>query len=346
MRRRSHGVSDMYRQFRSRHWQKVGTTLLGVGPERRIFDHGLERVTQHLNCAGRHAGRCGVGATDCCQRDKEFEHSLGVPLFDLFDDRRNTRKNGMPEVRILDNDPDFSFVEPRFELTVEERRCNYAGLRFAASHGDARLISVAGDDFPFCTEQRVLRARQVSMRPGVVRRASDDFVPLEVVERLDWRRVPDCMDGYICRRSSDVTEFCCIVTYTFRSQHLLQSNVLHGHGNHRPIARRNFIEVVCGIEPRRTGHVGNYKFWVAGYETTKMHGRELSIESVCTGRTVADNDPNGLAAEEFSGGGTVRSKDNGGKGAADCTSPVFNNATVGRHWRSSSAIQAIVFASL
>src|SRR5262249_29010 len=114
--------------------------------------------------------------------------------------------------------------------------------------------------------------------------------------------------------------------------HLPQSNFLRGYGNHRPIARRNFIEVVCGNEPIRTGHVRDDNLWVARNEPTKMARRKVPIEGICAGRFEPDNDPNGLAAGGISASGTVRSQDNGGKGAADCTSAVFNNAAVGRHW--------------
>src|SRR5262249_53708779 len=154
----------------------------------------------------------------------------------------------------------------------------------------------------------------------------DDCVALEVVERADWRRVPDHVDRHVCSRSSDVTEFCRVITYPIASQHLLRGKILHRHRNHRSVTRRNFIEVVYGIEPTGTGHVRDEDFRSAGDETAKMIGCELAIERVCTSRTVPDNNPNGLAGKIIRGSRTVRSKCNAGKSADDCASTSFESA--------------------
>src|SRR5262249_17535266 len=258
----------------------------------------------------------------------------------------NIRKAWMPEVRILHDHPDFSFVEPRFQLIVEQCRCVYGGLCFPASHGDSRIVDVAGNDLPLGAQQCVLRPRQINLRAGGGARGSDDCGALEVVERADWRRVPDHVDGYVCSRPSDVTEFCRVITDSVAAEHLLRGKVLHRDRNHRSVTRRNFREVVYGIEPTGTGHVRDEDFRSAGDETAKMIGCELAIERVCTSRTVPENDPNGLAGKTVRGSRTVRSKCNAGKGADHCASAPSEYPTLGGHGLPPSATRPSVFDRL
>src|SRR5262249_24913197 len=146
-----------------------------------------------------------------------------------------------------------------------------------------------------------------------------------------WCRVPDHVDGHVCSRSTDETEFCGIITYAVAPDHLRRGKVMQRHRNQRSVARCHFVDVVCGSEAASAWHVRDEEGRIAGYETAEMFGCELAIERVCTRRTVPDNNSNGLASEIVRGSRTVRNKYNPGKCADDCASAPSQNPRLRSH---------------
>ena len=57
----------------------------------------------------------------------------------------------MPEIGILDDDPDPALIEQRLELLVEKRCRPDGGLDFSAFHGNLEFIRalITRDNFPF-----------------------------------------------------------------------------------------------------------------------------------------------------------------------------------------------------